>query len=78
MTESPIQPTQGFVDEALAVDVYTLQEQGRLVVCIDVIFWDETVHHRIASYATERQAELAARFIKSGAQRNLNHPPFGL
>lgn len=72
-----IQPPAGFGDEALAVDTYVQEEQGQWVVYMDVIFWTETVQHRIRSYPSRRQAEIAADWIKRAAHRDLRQPPTG-
>ena len=72
-----IQPPDGFHDEALAVDTFVVVERGQWVVYMDVIFWDETVRHRIQVYPTQRQAELAATWMKRAARRDLRQPPTG-
>lgn len=63
--------------EALAVDTYVVAEGGQWVVYLDVIFWHETVHHRIQAYPTERQAEMAADLMKRAARREQKSPPAG-
>lgn len=73
-----IAPPDGFPDEALAVDVFIEQEQGQWVVYLDVIFMDETVRHRVQSYRTQRQAEIAGAWMKRGVNRNLDRPPRGV
>lgn len=65
-------------DEALAVDTYVVAEQGQWVVYLDVIFWHETVHHRIQAYPSQRLAEIAADLMKRAARRDLKNPPLGL
>lgn len=72
-----IQPPEGFGDEALAVDTYVKAEKGQWVVYMDVIFWTETVQHRIRAYPSRRQAEIAADWIKRAARRDLRQPPTG-
>jgi len=72
-----IQPPDGFSEEALAVDTYVQAEKGQWVVYMDVIFWEETVHHRIRAYPHRRQAEIAADWIKRAARRDLRQLPTG-
>lgn len=59
---------------ALAVETYVLQERGRWVVDIVVVFTDEAVRRRINDYPTRRHAEIAAAWIKRGAQRDIEGP----
>ena len=52
------EPPPGFEHEALTVDTYVAYEHGQwVVVYMDVIFWDETVHHRIQAYPRQRLAK---------------------
>lgn len=71
------QQPSGFDDEALAVDTYVAYERGQWVVYLDVIFWNETVHHRIQAYPNKRLAEIAADWIKRAARRDRAQPPLG-
>lgn len=75
-TEQPSDDEQTLT-EALAVDTYVVAEGGQWVVYLDVIFWHETVHHRIQAYPTERQAEMAADLMKRAARREQKSPPAG-
>jgi hypothetical protein len=59
---------------ALAVETYVEQERGRWVVEIVVVFTDEVVRRRIDDYPSRRHAEIAAAWIKRGAQRDIEGP----
>ena len=59
---------------AIAVETYVQQERGRWVVEIVVVFTDEVVRRRINDYPTRRHAEIAANWIKRGAQRDIEGP----
>lgn len=58
-------------EEALAVETYVERRHGRWVVELVVVFPDEAVRKTINDYPTERQAEIAATWIKRAAQRDL-------
>ncbi len=67
MADGPARPS----DDAFTAQAFVVFEQGEWVVWLDVFFWDEVVRHRIRSYPTRRQAELAAQWIERGARREL-------
>ena len=62
-----------------------VRENGRWVVYLDVGFWNnadgsvplKTERKRIADYASEQDAQVAARWIERGADRNLTRAPLG-
>lgn len=58
-------------DDAFTAQAFVVLEQGEWVVMLDVFFWDEVVRHRIRSYPTQRQAELAAHWIERSARREV-------
>lgn len=64
-------------DPAFAVDTFVVEEAGRWHVEIVVLFADEAVRRRINSYPTKRHAEIAATWIKRGAQRDIEGPLHG-
>jgi hypothetical protein len=64
-------------DEAIAVDTYVSLDAGRWKVEIVVIFPDEAVRRTVNHYRTERQAEIAASWIKRAAQRDIEGPLHG-
>lgn len=61
-------------DEALDVQTVVLEEHGRWVVEIVVVFADGVVRKRIDTHATKRRAELSANLIKRAAERNIRGP----
>lgn len=61
----------GAMDPALGVDTLIYPENGRWAVDISVLFADGVVRHRIETYSTKERAEISARFIKRGAERDL-------
>lgn len=64
-------------DEAIAVDTFVSLDAGRWKVEIVVIFPDEAVRRTINHYRTQRQAEIAASWIKRAAQRDIEGPLHG-
>jgi hypothetical protein len=72
-------------DSASYATTQVVEEHGLWVVYLTVTFWeydDEptlfSVRHRIAAYATRRQADIAAEWIARNANRDLPSPPTGL
>jgi hypothetical protein len=47
-----------------------LEEHGRFVVVLDVVFPDGAVHHRLQTYHTRARAELAAKIVRATAERH--------
>ncbi|MFN8373061.1 MAG: AP2 domain-containing protein [Anaerolineae bacterium] len=70
--------------DAFAAEIFIEEEHGRFVVYLQVHFWEgasedklTTYSHRVQDYPTRRAAEIAARWIKSAANRDLKYPPLG-
>lgn len=70
-----------FPAQALAVRAIIERSHGRWVLSLEVTMIpdreDYVVRHRIADYATEREAQVAARWTVAAAERDLPHPPLG-
>lgn len=62
-------------DEAVAAETYVHARNGRWEVEIVVIFADEVVRRTVGDYPSERQAEIAANWIKRSASRDIEAPP---
>jgi len=81
-------------DNAVLVETTVKEEKGQWIVYLSVIFWEseaalpkraeqmpeplQIVRHRIQAYRSRRRAEIAAHWIKRGAERDLRTPPMGL
>lgn len=66
-------------DQALDVATVVVEEDGRWVVEIVVVFADGVVRKRINSHSTKARADLAADLIKRTAERDIGGgPPAGL
>ena len=75
MTDDPKTST----DQALDVQTVVVEEDGRWVVEIIVVFADGVVRRRINSHHTRDRAELAADLIRRTAERDIGGvPPAGL
>lgn len=61
-------------DDALGVEMMVYPEKGRWAVDIAVIFPDGVVRRRIDTYSTKTRAEIHAKYIKRGAERDLRGP----
>lgn len=76
----------GFPDHALGTRAIIEAENGRWIVYLIVGLWDltdpsdpvRTNRVRISTYATRREAEVAASWMARGADRNLKRPPTGI
>lgn len=66
-----------FEQDALAVNTYVLPEHGQWVVYVEVVFPNMVRRHRINAYRTPGRAELAARWIKRGADRPIRGTNLG-
>ena len=62
-------------DPLVSTDV--IEENGRFTVVIDVVFSDGAVRHRLQSYHTRAKAELAAKIMRSTADRD-PRPEWGM
>lgn len=58
-----------------AVEVEVVQDRGQWAVEIIVLFADEVVRKRIATYYTERLARISADLIKRSAEREIGGGP---
>jgi hypothetical protein len=67
----------GVPDSAFGVDTLIYPENGRWAVDISVLFRDGVVRRRIKTYPTRERAEISARHIKRGAERELRGPMHG-
>ena len=59
------------------VSTEVIEERGRFVVVLDVVFADGAVRHRLNSYHTRAKAELAAKIVRSTAERD-HGPDWGM
>lgn len=64
-------------DEAIAVETFVSESNGRWVVEIVVVFPDEAVRRTVNNYRTKRHADIAASWIKRAAQRDIEGPLHG-
>lgn len=61
-------------DQALGVETIVVEEKGQWAVDIVVFFRDSVVRRRISTHPTRNRAEISARLIKRGADRDLRGP----
>lgn len=61
-------------ERAERVDTAVVEERGQWAVDIIVFFPDSVVRRRINTYRTRVAAEISARLIKRGAERELRGP----
>lgn len=54
-----------------------VEESGRFVVMLDVVFPDGAVRHRLGDYHTRARAELAAKLVQATAERDAG-PGWGM
>ncbi|MBL8093072.1 MAG: hypothetical protein JNL73_02805 [Anaerolineales bacterium] len=73
MTDEPARPA----GDAITAQAFVVRERGEWVVVLDVFYWDEVIRHRIQTYPTRRQAEVAAHWIERSARRDLSAGPTG-
>ncbi len=73
MTDSTGETPPG--DEALTAETYVHSRNGRWEVEIVVIFADEVVRKIVGDYPSEREAQIAANWIKRSASRDIEAPP---
>lgn len=70
-------PDQHFAGPPLGVDTFVRHERGRWCVDIAVTFADGVVRRTVGDYPTERQATIAASWIRRGADRDIDGPVQG-
>ena len=68
---------RGTGDAAIAVDTVVSEERGRWYVEIVVVFADEALRRRVGGYRSRRHAEIAAQWIRRGAERDIEGPVHG-
>jgi hypothetical protein len=61
-------------ERALGVETVVVPERGQWAVDIVVIFPDEIVRRRIATYRTEALARISASCIRRAAERDIPGP----
>lgn len=59
---------------AIAVETFVVEERGRWFVDVAVVFTDEAVRRRVGPYRSPRHAEIAAHWIRRGAERDIEGP----
>jgi hypothetical protein len=68
-------------EQSTSVEPFTsvevVEESGRFVVMLDVVFGDGAVRHRLGDYHTRARAERAARLFQATAERKAG-PGWGL
>ncbi len=64
-------------ERAYDAETVIVAERGQWAVDVVVIFADEVVRKRIATYRTERQAQIAANWIGRAARRDITGPVNG-
>lgn len=57
-------------EDALAVETYVDEQRGQWIVSIAVVFADGVVRREIGTYRSRRRAEIAASWVKRGAERD--------
>jgi hypothetical protein len=64
-------------ERALGVETVVVPERGQWAVDIVVLFPDEIVRRRIATYRTEALARISANCIRRAAERDIPGPFHG-
>ncbi len=59
------------------VSTEVVEESGRFVVMLHVVFDDGAVRHRMGDYHTRARAELAAKIVRATAEREAG-PGWGM
>lgn len=76
----------GFRDRATRVKSIIEQESGMWVVYLEITFWEwqgevapkiNHVRRRIQAYTDKRRAEMAAKWMKRAAEKDMRSPPSG-
>lgn len=62
---------------AVGVETVVVEERGQWAVEIVVIFEDSVVRRRVNTYMTRQRAEISAKLIKRGAEREIGGPVNG-
>lgn len=74
---APDEPAPRFDGPPLGVDTFVRCERGRWIVDIAVTFRDGVVRRQVGDYSTEREARIAAGWIRRGADRDIDGPANG-
>lgn len=77
VTDEPRDETRRQPTRALGVETVVVEDHGQWAVEIVVVFPDCVVRHRVNTYSTRRRAEISAKLIKRGAEREIGGPPHG-
>ncbi len=67
-----------FPNKALIAETFVEEDRCQWVVYIEVLFEDETVRHEVGRYFTKSKAEIAAKYIRRVANKDLPFPPDAL
>ncbi len=67
-----------FKEKALLAETFVEEEKGQWIVYIEVIFKDCVVRKEVGRYFTKERAEIAAKYIRRVANKDLPFPPDGL
>lgn len=70
-------PPDSADDGPIGVETFVRQEAGEWIVDVAVAFSDGVVRRRVNKYRTQREAEIAARWIRRGASRDIEGPRHG-
>ncbi len=65
------------MSDDLFASAVVLEEAGRFVVVLDVVFPDGVVRHRLGDYHTRARAEVAAKWYQATAEREAG-PGWGM
>ncbi|GEL19896.1 hypothetical protein [Pseudonocardia asaccharolytica] len=68
---------EGHTEPALGVETVVVTDSGQWAVELVVLYRDGVVRRRIDTYPTKARAEIAARMIKRGAERETRGPVNG-
>lgn len=74
---SPSDERPHFTGPALGVDTIVRCEAGRWYVDLAVTFRDGVIRRTVGDYRTEREASIAANWIRRGADRDIAGPADG-
>ena len=70
-------PFERLARDAISARAYVVREGGQWVVYVEVLYLNEVLTRKIGSFATQRLAETAARWMGWNANRDLGAPPTG-
>lgn len=67
-----------FPNKALLAETFVVKEKGQWAVYIEVLFDDDVVRYKVGEYFTKQKADIAAKYIRRVANKDLPHPPDAL